>query len=303
MNIAMAQSLSFFGNRRGSTKSHTYQVNGGQQITKDRVDEVKNPRTTAQMVHRCCLHTLSDAHAWLKKYVGQFWGGAGAPAASLAAFRKANYPIVREAAESNNLRFEFCPYKQTMKPIGRYILAPASKLSTLQSLTRRNGSQSRQSYTLGITVVNGALLGDYLSSLKLLPGDIVYFLFHARRLADNQPISVFMKMQLSSDPNLVLDRTNPALACKFSYYSDDPNVVPTLFSPYLVAFDIRLSSSYLDRLTIFNGYFYQRKVNGKLVCSPTRWYDSIDVQKEYRFQNAIATYPQGGGNVLDGGTI
>lgn len=48
----MAKSKSFFGLRRGSTKSHTYQVNYGQQITKDRVASVRNPRTTAQTIQR-----------------------------------------------------------------------------------------------------------------------------------------------------------------------------------------------------------------------------------------------------------
>lgn len=48
----MAKSKSFFGLRRGSTKSHTYQVNNGQQITKDRVQSVRNPRTTAQTIQR-----------------------------------------------------------------------------------------------------------------------------------------------------------------------------------------------------------------------------------------------------------
>ena len=48
----MAKSKSFFGLRRGSTKSHTYQVNNGQQITKDRVLSVRNPKTTAQTIQR-----------------------------------------------------------------------------------------------------------------------------------------------------------------------------------------------------------------------------------------------------------
>ena len=48
----MAKSKSFFGLRRGSTKSHTYQVNYGQQITKDRVSSVRNPKTTAQCLQR-----------------------------------------------------------------------------------------------------------------------------------------------------------------------------------------------------------------------------------------------------------
>ena len=48
----MAKSKSFFGLRRGSTKSHTYQVNYGQQITKDRVSSVRNAKTTAQVMQR-----------------------------------------------------------------------------------------------------------------------------------------------------------------------------------------------------------------------------------------------------------
>ncbi|MBQ0121394.1 MAG: hypothetical protein KBT13_09820 [Bacteroidales bacterium] len=48
----MAKSNSFFGLRRGSTKSHTYQVLKGQQITKDRVSYVSNPRSDAQMTQR-----------------------------------------------------------------------------------------------------------------------------------------------------------------------------------------------------------------------------------------------------------
>lgn len=48
----MAKSRSFFGLRRGSTKSFTFSVLGGQQITKERVLEVKNPRSYAQQFQR-----------------------------------------------------------------------------------------------------------------------------------------------------------------------------------------------------------------------------------------------------------
>lgn len=48
----MAHSNSFFGLRRGSTKSHTYSVLKGQQVTKDRVSEVSNPRSNGQMTQR-----------------------------------------------------------------------------------------------------------------------------------------------------------------------------------------------------------------------------------------------------------
>lgn len=48
----MALSNSFFGMRRGSTKSHTYSVLKGQQVTKDRVTDIQNPKTRAQMRQR-----------------------------------------------------------------------------------------------------------------------------------------------------------------------------------------------------------------------------------------------------------
>ena len=51
----MAKSKSFFGPRRGSTKSLTFQVVNGKQITKERVSEVKNPKTSSQAVQRMKL--------------------------------------------------------------------------------------------------------------------------------------------------------------------------------------------------------------------------------------------------------
>lgn len=48
----MAKSKSFFGLRSGSTKSQTFAVLDGQQITKDRVTNVANPRTASQATQR-----------------------------------------------------------------------------------------------------------------------------------------------------------------------------------------------------------------------------------------------------------
>ena len=58
----MAKSSSFFGLRRGSTKSLTFQVVDGKQVTKDRVTYVKNPRTYAQATQRAKMATVADAY-------------------------------------------------------------------------------------------------------------------------------------------------------------------------------------------------------------------------------------------------
>ena len=58
----MAKSSSFFGLRRGSTKSLTFQVVNGAQVTKDRVTNVKNPRSYAQATQRSKMAAVSDAY-------------------------------------------------------------------------------------------------------------------------------------------------------------------------------------------------------------------------------------------------
>lgn len=76
----MAKSSSFFGLRRGSTKSLTFQVLDGKQVTKDRVSVVANPKTSAQATQRqkllpavrfqAIFHDLID-HSWENVQYGQ----------------------------------------------------------------------------------------------------------------------------------------------------------------------------------------------------------------------------------------
>ena len=57
----MAKSSSFFGLRKGSTKSLTFSILDGQQVTKDRVINVKNPQTVAQASQRYKLASLCNS--------------------------------------------------------------------------------------------------------------------------------------------------------------------------------------------------------------------------------------------------
>lgn len=71
----MAQSKSFFGLRRGSTKSLTFQVFNGKQVTKDRVESVKNPRTPAQMNQRMLMKTVGAAYSAMREIVDHSFQG------------------------------------------------------------------------------------------------------------------------------------------------------------------------------------------------------------------------------------
>ena len=86
----MAKSKSFFGLRTGSTKSLTFQVNRGQQITKDRVYRVSNPRTEAQMTQRALIPIVAAARSALKGLVDHSFEGVAYGEASLREFSKQN---------------------------------------------------------------------------------------------------------------------------------------------------------------------------------------------------------------------
>ena len=86
----MARSKSFFGLRTGSTKSLTFQVYRGQQITKDRVYRVSNPRTYGQMKQRALIPIVSAARSALKGLIDHSFEGVPYGEASLKEFSKQN---------------------------------------------------------------------------------------------------------------------------------------------------------------------------------------------------------------------
>lgn len=86
----MAKSKSFFGMRTGSTKSLTFQVYRGQQITKDRVYRVSNPRTDSQMVQRALIPIVAASRAALKGLVNHSFEGVAYGDQSLKMFNSLN---------------------------------------------------------------------------------------------------------------------------------------------------------------------------------------------------------------------
>ena len=86
----MAKSKSFFGLRTGSTKSLTFQVLRGQQITKDRVYRVSNPRSEAQMNQRALIPIVAAARSQLKGLVDHSFEGVAYGETSLREFSAMN---------------------------------------------------------------------------------------------------------------------------------------------------------------------------------------------------------------------
>lgn len=86
----MAKSKSFFGLRTGSTKSLTFQVYRGHQITKDRVYRVTNPRSETQMAQRALVPIVAASRAALKGLVDHSFEGVPYGDQSLKMFSSLN---------------------------------------------------------------------------------------------------------------------------------------------------------------------------------------------------------------------
>ena len=99
----MAQSKSFFGLRKGSTKSLTFQVLNGKQITKDRVYNVKNPQTLAQMQQRALMATAVTAYSKMKAICDHSFEDVEVGSKTMGEFIKNNLSILSKAMPDVNV--------------------------------------------------------------------------------------------------------------------------------------------------------------------------------------------------------
>lgn len=94
----MAQSKGFFGLRKGSTKSFTFSTLDGKQITKDRVYDVKNPRTESQMRQRMLMTTVGAAFKTLKSIADHSFEGYSSGMQCMRQFNSRNLNRFKQAA-------------------------------------------------------------------------------------------------------------------------------------------------------------------------------------------------------------
>lgn len=99
----MAQSKSFFGLRRGSTKSLTFSVYNGKQVTKDRVTEVKNPRSNMQMEQRAVMSTALKAYSLMKDICNHSFEGVPYGQKTMNSFISENINLIRKDVPNVNL--------------------------------------------------------------------------------------------------------------------------------------------------------------------------------------------------------
>lgn len=163
-----AKSKGFFGLRRGSTKSLTFQVLDGQQITKDRVSEVRNPQTRLQMVQRVILLTACQAYSLMKELVDHSLEGIQYGAKTQQAFMTANIRMLREKVAAAGTNYgevrDFTPLGSTHFALNNYLISKGTLTPIEYALAN------------GVVFAGGATYADVIAAIKGQVGDQLTFL-------------------------------------------------------------------------------------------------------------------------------
>ena len=286
----MAKSKSFFGLRKGSTKTLTFSVLDGQQITKDRVTDVKNPRSKAQMEQRCILKTAALAYSTLKSIVDHSFEGTTYGAASQRKFMQLNTAIVRDNAHDGKSLIGFASYKDSTPNMGQFIISQGS----LAPIPAGVISLSFAANSLAINYNGGvASTAALANALGVNLGDIVTLCALVQN-SDKNAIFVWLRMMLPSEDIAVnADNVKFESNKRFSV-SFDGNVVASIL------FDA------IDKVTSNSAALYgvirsQKSDAGYKRSNTTLSLSVGSVIYDAKWSPAVLTYPQGESYILNGG--
>lgn len=286
----MAKSKSFFGLRKGSTKTLTFSVLDGQQITKDRVTDVKNPRSKAQMEQRCILKTTALAYSTLKSIVDHSFEGTTYGAASQRKFMQLNTAIVRNNAHDGKSLIGFASYKDSTPNMGQFIISQGSLAPIPAGVISLSFAASSLAITYNGGVASTAALAN---ALGVNLGDIVTLCALVQN-SDKDAIFVWLRMILPSEDVVVNAENVKFESNKRFSVSFDSNAVGTIL------FDA------VDKVTSDSAALYgvirsQKSDAGYKRSNTTLNLSVGSVVYDAKWSPAVLTYPQGESYILNGG--
>lgn len=299
----MAKSKSFFGLRRGSTKTLTFQVNNGKQITKDRVYEVKNPRTEAQMKQRMVMATASAAYANMKEIVDHSFEGITYGQMNMSEFIKVNAKAIRDTL-GGTAKFGFNAYQDRSLMIGQYIMSRGSASSVPQATVEYSG-MARVSVAISSGSTGAKTASQLLSALGLSVGEMATCCFIADINGESYANQFgFVRFKAIAGGDTVVTAQNFTQFVELEgtgtvTVSDVPDQDNQSFVVFVqlkyttASDDGTVPSTTIHSAKSANGWL---RSNNSIVCPA-----GTDYQLDE--DNAIATYPVGGSYVLNGGEV
>lgn len=292
----MAQSKSFFGLRRGSTKTLTFSVYNGKQVTKDRVVDVKNPRSSAQMKQRAIMATALRGYSAIKEICDHSFEGVTYGQKSMNYFVAENARMLRSAAPEVNLSLS-----KGNSVSNAYIIAKGSIPSVGVSA---NENQFRISMDVP---QSGFTFGSFMSQLGATQvGDMATFVMLCDNAGANASL-YWMRLKLTED--------NKA---KSIPTTSDTDIIEHLTegSDFETNIDNFSVGDFAISTNKSEGYVYVEETSksgprslGVIISrkTDTGWLRSsstmVNLTNTFNYNEALASYPENGEKILNGGNV
>lgn len=295
----MAKSKSYFTLRRGSTKSHTFSVVRGKQITKDRVEAPTNPRTLRQQAQRMYMATASAAYAALKQIVNHSFEGIAYNSPSMAEFCRLNAIAIRESGIAGN-SFAMNPYQDRALRPGCYVMAQGSLPQVANSYAGfalnegPSGGGADAQLILGISMASptthkllaltGGKVGDMLTAC---------FIYDATSAGDWK--FAFVRLIIKTDDTDVITGGN--LSDKLTIETNLVGAVASISEGIIgVTYDEPNADDACCKCVIASALENEvwKRSNAVMAVTPS---STIDPSQN---EDAFATYPLGDARVLNG---
>lgn len=288
----MAKSKSFFGLRKGSTKTMTYSVLKGQQITKDRVTDVANPKTQAQMIQRMIF---AQAVKFYKQALANFFNFAF----ESKKVTESDYNAFVRLNVSRAIAVDFDNYNNPAYPsLGNFqvtqgsLQSPECEWADVDSTFNLYCTSTESVATIG--QLSSAILAYYPG---LVAGDIVTITHVVSALDDNAELA-----------------ENAAPTWKIVQFFLDPNDARSctdVISPDFVSGDgyVELFERVIDRLQMASVTFSRNTPSGLKVCDsymiPSRstWFFIESISTEAAKRQCAISWGATDPAILQGGAV
>lgn len=287
----MAKSKGFFGLRSGSTKNFTFSELNGQQITKERVYKVKNPRTMQQMRQRMVMATVSAAYSYLKEICDHSFEGFGVGSPCMGEFMRLNLDALKAKAQNDAAMVAFNAYQdKNINPVP-FIVSQGSIVGPAFDV-----SDNEVSIGFNATSDEIATAESIYNKLGIQPGDLITFL-SVCGTEDNTEGYKFAPLPLS----IVRLRANKTGAVNsvqdaFSIESNNVNNVEARFAQDTKYYQISAMAENL----VMGAVILSRKTSDKWLRSTAQMEIMEEINISTSVARQLATYPVERDLILNG---
>lgn len=287
----MAKSKGFFGIRTGSTKNFTFSELHGEQITKERVSKVKNPRTISQMRQRMLMATIGAGYSYLKAIADHSFEGKTVGQQCMSEFMRLNLNKFRDAAQDSNAAYAMNAYGDKLINPMHYILAKGS-LPALPYVANTS-NQIELSYN----VEDVSTAEKVYDAMGIKKGDMLTFCWvigNASLVAGvfKYTPTQFNIVRLKADKTGAVANPHDAFSFESNHAGLDINIV---FSEQV----LKLTTS----LANFGAVIQSRQNAGTWLRSDATMVGNKSIIAGVSVGNQLATYPIDSELILNGGEM